>query len=68
MSSLTWNWIADAALQLTPQGNGTLVAWSIDTDLRAGVPFLMQLRCVWDRTVGQYYNARLANLKALVEQ
>lgn len=65
--------IADAAFQLTPQENGTLVAWSLDTDMRAGVPLLMQpissyLRFVLDSAVGQDYEAGLANLKTLIEQ
>ncbi|WP_299492568.1 SRPBCC family protein [Acaryochloris sp. IP29b_bin.137] len=65
--------MADAAFQLTPQGNGTLVVWSLDTDMRAGVPRLMQpistyLGFVLDSSVGQDYEAGLANLKALIEQ
>lgn len=64
---------ADAALQLTPQDNGTLVAWSLDTDMSAGVPPLMKpvssyLRFVLDSAVGQDYEAGLGNLKALIEQ
>lgn len=64
---------ADAALQLTPQDNGTLVAWSLDTDMSAGAPPLMKpvssyLRFVLDSAVGQDYEAGLGNLKALIEQ
>lgn len=65
--------MADAAFQLTSQDNGTLVAWSLDTDMRAGVPRLMKpistyLRFVLDSAVGQDYEAGLVNLKGLVEQ
>ena len=64
---------ADAAFQLTPQDKGTLVSWTLNTDMRAGVPRLMQpfstyLRFVLDSAVGQDYEAGLANLKALIEQ
>ncbi|KAI9130300.1 SRPBCC family protein [Acaryochloris sp. CCMEE 5410] len=64
---------ADAALQLTPQDNGTLVDWSLDTDVSAGVPPIMKpvssyLRFVLESAVGQDYEAGLSNLKALIEQ
>ncbi|WP_299415846.1 SRPBCC family protein [Acaryochloris sp. IP29b_bin.148] len=64
---------AEAAFKLTPQDDDTLVVWSLDTDLRAGVPLLMQplstyFRFVIDSAVGQDYETGLANLKTIIEQ
>lgn len=64
--------MADAMIQLTPQDNGTLVSWSLDSDMRAGVPPLMQpistyFGFLMDKMVGQEYENGLNNLKALVE-
>ena len=64
--------MADAVIQLTPQENGTLVSWSLDSDVRAGVPPLMQpistyFGFLMDKMVGQQYEKGLNNLKALVE-
>ncbi|NER83310.1 MAG: SRPBCC family protein [Leptolyngbya sp. SIO1D8] len=65
--------VADAAFELTPQSDGTLVSWSLDTDMREGVPFLSQPISTYfgffmDSMMGQDYEAGLANLKNLVEQ
>lgn len=65
--------MADATLQLTPQGDGTLVTWTLDTNMREGVPTLAQplstyLGFFMDSMVGQDYEAGLTNLKAVVEQ
>lgn len=64
--------VADAAFTLTPEAEGTLVSWSLDTDMRAGVPTLLQpistyFGFLMDGMIGQDYEAGLANLKALVE-
>ncbi|MEM7797301.1 MAG: SRPBCC family protein [Cyanobacteria bacterium P01_C01_bin.118] len=64
--------MADAMIQLTSQGKGTLVSWSLDSDVRAGVPPLMQpistyFGFLMDKMVGQEYEKGLNNLKALVE-
>ncbi|NET35348.1 MAG: SRPBCC family protein [Cyanothece sp. SIO1E1] len=65
--------VADAAFELMPQADGTLVSWSLDTDVRAGVPPLKQPISTYfgffmDSMVGKDYEAGLTNLKALVER
>lgn len=65
--------VADAAFSMTPQGKDTLVAWALDTDMRAGVPILKQPISTYagflmDRMVGQDYEIGLGNLKVLAEQ
>jgi hypothetical protein len=65
--------VSDAAFRLTPQDDETLVTWSLDADMREGVPTLQQpistyFGFLMDRMVGQDYEAGLANLKAVVEQ
>ncbi|MEA5464705.1 SRPBCC family protein [Leptothoe sp. PORK10 BA2] len=64
--------MADALLKLTPQENGTLVSWSLDTDMRAGVPPLMQpistyFGFMMDSMIGKDYEQGLSNLKTLAE-
>lgn len=64
--------MADAKIQLTPQDNGTLVSWSLDSDMRAGVPTLMQpistyFGFMMDSMIGKEYEKGLSNLKALAE-
>jgi uncharacterized protein YndB with AHSA1/START domain len=63
---------ADAAFQLIPVGDKTQVVWSLDADMREGVPFLKQpvntyLGMLMDSMVGQDYETGLANLQALAE-
>lgn len=63
---------ADAAFRLIPEGEKTQVIWSLDTDMREGVPLLKQpvntyLGLLMDSMVGQDYETGLTNLKALVE-
>ena len=65
--------MADATIQLTPQGDGTLVSWSLDSDVRAGVPTLMQpistyFGFMMDNMIGKEYEKGLSNLKALAER
>jgi hypothetical protein len=64
--------IADAALTLNPQDNGTLVSWSLDTDMREGVSTLMKpintyFGFLMDSLIGKDYEAGLASLKAVIE-
>lgn len=64
--------MADAMLKLTPQDEGTLVSWSLDSDMRAGVPTLMQpistyFGFMMDGMIGKDYEQGLNNLKALAE-
>lgn len=64
---------ADAAFTLTPENKGTLVTWSLDMDMREGVPTLQQpistyLGFWMDSMVGNDYEVGLANLKGLAEQ
>ncbi len=64
--------MADATLKLTPQDDGTLVSWSLDTDMRAGVPTLQQpistyFGFLMDNMIGKDYEQGLNNLKTLAE-
>ncbi|MBX2863111.1 MAG: SRPBCC family protein [Leptolyngbyaceae cyanobacterium MAG.088] len=64
--------MADATWQLTSQADGTLVTWMLDTDMREGVPTLMQSISTYfgflmDGMVGKEYEKGLSNLKSLVE-
>lgn len=63
---------ADAAFDLTPADEGTHVVWSLDSDMREGVPLLMQpistyFGFLMDRMIGPDYETGLQNLKALAE-
>jgi uncharacterized protein YndB with AHSA1/START domain len=64
--------IADAAFDLTPEDEGTHVVWSLDSDMREGVPLLMQpistyFGFLMDGMIGPDYETGLQNLKALAE-
>lgn len=64
--------MADATLKLTPQNDGTLVSWSLDSDMRAGVPTLQQpistyFGFLMDGMIGKDYEQGLNNLKTLAE-
>ncbi|NEQ54019.1 MAG: SRPBCC family protein [Leptolyngbya sp. SIO3F4] len=64
--------MADAKIQLMPEGDGTLVSWTLDSDMRTGVPTLMQpistyFGFMMDGMIGKEYEKGLSNLKALVE-
>ena len=63
---------SEATFTLKPTGDGTLVTWSLDTDMRKGIPVLDQPLSTYfgffmDSMVGEQYEAGLANLKAVVE-
>jgi hypothetical protein len=63
---------AESTFQLVPEDGKTRVAWSLDTDVRAGVPLLKQPLSTFfglqmDRMVGSDYEVGLANLKRLAE-
>ena len=66
--------LADAAFDLTPTADGqTQVTWSLDTDMRDGVPFVMKpvstyMGFLMDGMVGSDYETGLQNLKAVVEK
>lgn len=64
---------ADATFRLAPQGDSTLVTWTLDTNMREGVPTLAQPLSTYfgflmDSIIGQDYEAGLTNLKTVVEQ
>jgi hypothetical protein len=64
--------LADAAFQLFPEGDQTRVVWSLDTDMRAGVPLWQQplstyLGFAMDSMIGQDYEAGLQKLKTVAE-
>ena len=64
--------MADATIKLTPQDNETLVSWSLDSDMRAGVPTLMQpistyFGFMMNNMIGTEYEKGLSNLKTLAE-
>ncbi|MEM9266746.1 MAG: SRPBCC family protein [Cyanobacteria bacterium P01_F01_bin.13] len=64
--------MADATLTLTPQDDGTLVSWSLDSDMRAGIPTLEQpistyFGFLMDSMIGKDYEKGLSNLKTLAE-
>lgn len=63
---------ADATFKLIPVDGATQVTWSLDTDMREGVPVAMQplvtyMGFLMDATVGQDYEKGLQNLKIVVE-
>ncbi|MEO0886905.1 MAG: SRPBCC family protein [Cyanobacteria bacterium J06648_10] len=63
---------SDTAFVLEPTDDGTLVTWSLDTDVRKGVPLLNQPMSTYfgflmDSMIGDKYEEGLANLKAVVE-
>jgi uncharacterized protein YndB with AHSA1/START domain len=64
--------LADATFTLTPEGEQTQVTWTLDTDMRAGVPLLQQplntyFGFLMDSMVGKDYETGLQNLKTVVE-
>ncbi len=64
--------IADASFNLTAEGDATQVTWSLDTDMRAGVPIYMKpfgayLGFLMDSMVGKDYEQGLNNLQKLVQ-
>ncbi|MEO1388407.1 MAG: SRPBCC family protein [Cyanobacteria bacterium J06634_6] len=63
---------SDTAFVLEPTDDGTLVTWSLDTDMRKGVPLLNQPMSTYfgflmDSMIGDKYEEGLANLKSVVE-
>ncbi len=63
---------ADAAFTLQPEADQTRVVWSLDTDMREGVPVLKQpintyFGFLMDSMLGNDYETGLRNLKHLVE-
>lgn len=63
---------ADAAFTLQPEGDQTRVVWSLDTDMREGVPALKQpintyFGFMMDSMLGSDYEVGLQNLKNQVE-
>ncbi|MEO1620731.1 MAG: SRPBCC family protein [Cyanobacteria bacterium J06632_3] len=64
--------VADATFTLEPDDGKTLVTWSLDTDMREGVPLLSKPMSTYfgffmDSMVGEQYEEGLANLKTVVE-
>ncbi|MEM8674989.1 MAG: SRPBCC family protein [Cyanobacteria bacterium P01_G01_bin.67] len=64
--------IADASFDLIAENNATEVTWSLDTDMRAGVPIYMKpfgayLGFFMDSIVGKDYEQGLDNLQKLVQ-
>jgi len=57
---------ATAEFALTPEGNGTRVVWSFDSDMGAG-PFGRLFGLMMDRFIGPDYQRGLGNLKTLAE-
>jgi hypothetical protein len=65
--------MADAAFRLIPEDNKTRVIWSLDTDMREGVPFLQQPLSTYfgffmDGLIGKDYETGLQRLKQLAEE
>ncbi|MEM1281720.1 MAG: SRPBCC family protein [Cyanobacteria bacterium P01_H01_bin.152] len=63
---------ADATFKLQPQDGKTLITWSLDTDMRDGVPTLQQPISTYvgffmDAMIGKDYEAGLQHLQAIVE-
>lgn len=64
---------ADATFDLSPAENGaTRVVWSLDTNMREGVPFVMKpigtyMGFSMDKWIGKDYEEGLANLKRVAE-
>ena len=66
------NGMADATFTLTSEDGQTHVVWSLDTDMREGVPVFKQpintyLGFAMDAMVGKDYEAGLSNLKTVAE-
>ena len=64
--------VADAAFQLIPENGDTQVIWSLDTDMREGVPLVMQpistyFGFLMDSMIGKDYETGLQDLKDTVE-
>lgn len=64
---------ADATIRLQPEAGKTLITWSLDTDMRDGVPTLQQpistyMGFFMDAMMGQEYEAGLQQLQAIVEE
>ncbi len=65
--------LAEAAFDLAPTAEGqTQVTWSLDAEMRAGVPFVMKpvstyMGFLMDGMVGGDYETGLQNLKTVVE-
>ena len=64
---------ADATIAIEPEADGARVTWSLDSDVREGVPLLMKpvsayFGLLMDSTVGRSYETGLQNLKAALEQ
>jgi len=57
---------ADAAFDLEPQGAGTEVTWSFQTELGMN-PFMRYLGLMFDGMIGPDYERGLTSLKTLVE-
>jgi carbon monoxide dehydrogenase subunit G len=57
---------ADAAFELAPQGGGTQVTWTFETELGMN-PIKRYFGLMLDRLLGADYEAGLTALKALVE-
>jgi uncharacterized protein YndB with AHSA1/START domain len=63
---------SDASFVLEPTDGKTLVTWSLDTDMREGVPLVKKPMNTYfgffmDSMLGKTYEEGLANLKAVVE-
>lgn len=64
--------MADAAFKLVPEQGQTRVIWSLDTDMRQGMPLLKQPISTYvgffmDRIIGKDYETGLQRLKQLAE-
>ena len=64
--------MADASFDLISENGATEVTWSLDTDMRAGVPVYMKpfsayLGFFMDSMIGKDYEQGLKNLQELVE-
>ena len=64
--------MADATFTLTSESGKTKITWSLDTDMREGVPFWLQpvnayLSFLIDSAIGNSYEKGLSNLKAVAE-
>ena len=64
--------MANATFNLVPENGETQVIWSLDTDMREGVPVLKQPISTYfgffmDSMVGKDYEVGLQNLKTLLE-
>jgi len=64
--------VANASFTLTPIDGATQVVWSLDTDMREGVPLFLQpittyLGFLMDSMVGEDYEIGLQNLKTAAE-